>query len=96
MVGQKPVALEYLKVLRAKDVSTLQGKERDCMACRLQAMDCVIHVKLSGLRFTKTNVAFLIDVGYIQSRSEGHCTISLIKNGWQKAAQAAVRNSDER
>jgi hypothetical protein len=50
---------EYLKVRRAKDLSTLQGQEPDLMARLLQAMDCVINMKLCSLRFTKADAAFL-------------------------------------
>jgi len=60
VAGKQLVALEYLEVLRAKDMSTLQGQERDFMARPLQATDCVINVKLCGMRFKKAYVTFLI------------------------------------
>lgn len=65
MTGQKFVAFEDLEVLRKKDLSALQSQKRDFIACPLQATDCVIHVKLRGIRFTKADAAFLKYVGNI-------------------------------
>lgn len=59
MAGLQLVIFEYLEVLRAKDLCTLQGQECDFMACLLQAIDRVINMKLCRLRFTKTDAAFL-------------------------------------
>jgi hypothetical protein len=42
------------------------------MACLLHTTDRMINMELRGMRFTKADAAFLIQVGYIQSRSEDH------------------------
>lgn len=60
MAGKQLIAFEYLEVLCTEDLSSLQGQERDVMACLLQATDRVVDMKLCGLRFIKAYAAFLI------------------------------------
>ena len=62
MSGRQPVTFEYLEIPGAEDLSSLQGQQRDLVACLLQAVDGVVNVKLGGLRFTKSDAAFLVEV----------------------------------
>ena len=67
VAGLQFVASEYLQILSEEDLSSLQRQECDLMARLLQTTDRMINMKLRGMRFTKSDAAFLVNVGNFQA-----------------------------
>jgi hypothetical protein len=75
MAWQSLVVFEYLKILCTENLPALQSQERNLLARLLQTMDGVINVQLCGLRLRKSEIAFLIDMCYLQWKQGDDCLI---------------------